>query len=402
MAKFAYSAYDNKGMPHKGSVNAESSKQARRALKDRGLLVTDMSEGKNRKARNWSFNLNQGLSNADLALILEQLGVLLQSGMTLEESLKLLANQAESSKQKAVVSAWHSLLLEGHSLSQSMRRSEFDVPERVAASVAVGEETGHLESIVLRTAEEMELSAKNKEILRRGLSYPITLLVVATIVVTILMTSVVPKIALAFQNSKMELPEVTQAVIAVSDFFVSYGLVCLIFLCMSVGIVYWWLGNLDNRRQCHKHVMSLPMIGDWQRKANLSDWARSLGVLLASGVPALVALRISSAVVSNLHLRACMEKVSNEVSDGNSLHSALIKHEVGEGFLQHMVGSGEASSQLDVMLLRVSDYYTSRLRNSVDRALSLMSPILIMLLGGLVLTIVAAVMQPILAMSTEI
>lgn len=408
MPLFNYSAFDGLGAAKKGEITAESGKQARRQLKSQGLLVSklDVSKDSDVSKKNISVTntstkrlFESRLSNADLALIMEQLGVLLQSGMTLEEALQLLNDQSESSKQKGVVGTWHREILEGYSLSEAMRRSDCTVPERVVASVAVGEETGHLASIILRTAEELELGAENRQALQRGLSYPITLIVVATVVVTILMINVVPKITAVFKTSNIELPMVTKVVIGVSDFFIAYGFLCLILICLATAAALWWLRKDDNRRKWHKALLAFPVVGEWQRKANLSDWSRSLGTLLSSGVPALAALRISSAVVTNLHLRSKMQAVTNDVRDGNSVHSSLVKNDVGRGFLQHMVGSGEASSELDSMLLRVSDYYTSRLRNSVESFLKFMSPILIIVLGGLVLTIVSAVMLPILGMS---
>ena len=136
--------------------------------------------------------------------------------------------------------------------------------------------------------------------------------------------------------------------------------------------------------------------------ANVADWSRSLGVLLGNGVPALAALKISSAVVSNLHMRSKMEQVTESMRRGTSLQKALEENKVGSGFLIHMVGSGEASSELDKMLMRVSEYYSLRLANAVEVFLKLINPVLIIFMGGIILSVVAAVMLPIMDMGNMV
>ena len=136
--------------------------------------------------------------------------------------------------------------------------------------------------------------------------------------------------------------------------------------------------------------------------SSVADWSRSLGVLLSNGVPALAALKISSSVVDNLYLRSKMELVTESMRRGNSLQNALSEHLNKSGFLIHMVGSGEASSELDGMLLRVADYYSLRLRNAVDVFMKLINPVLIVFMGLVILAVVAAVMLPIMDMNTMI
>ena len=136
--------------------------------------------------------------------------------------------------------------------------------------------------------------------------------------------------------------------------------------------------------------------------SNIADWSRSLGILLNSGVPALSALKISSSTMSNLYLRKKMEAVTESMRQGSSLQKALTENELGSGFLNHMVGSGEASSQLDQMLLRVADYYSLRLKNAVEVFLKIFNPMLIVIMGMIILSIVAAVMLPIMDMNNMI
>lgn len=149
-------------------------------------------------------------------------------------------------------------------------------------------------------------------------------------------------------------------------------------------------------------MLNLPWLGRWTKMANIADWSRSLGMLLANGVPALAALKISSTVVSNLYLRDKMDQVTESMRRGSSLQKALEEQNIGSGFLIHMVGSGEASSELDKMLMRVSDYYSLRLTNAVEVFLKLINPILIVFMGMIILSVVLAVMLPIVDMNNLI
>lgn len=405
MAVFDYIAFDPAGKRSKGTITADSERHARRLLRDRGLFADSIkalkqaAEGEARKR----FTLGtRRLNHFELALILRQMAILIQSGLPLEDALKMLTEQAESDKQRRFVQSLRSEIVEGRSFSSAMSRSPYKVPESVIAGVGVGEETGHLHSVMLRMADELEVGAENKQAFSRGLIYPFTLLAVATVVVSFMMVFVVPQITTIFVSNRRELPLITEIVVFISNGFQAYGLYVLILAALVFFVALVLLRDKARRTAWHGTLLKLPLIGKWMRMANIGDWSRSLGTLLESGVPALSALKIASSVVDNLYLRAKMESVTESMRRGSSLHSALQQADVGSGFLVHMVGSGEASSELDSMLLRVADYYRARLSNSVETFLKLMNPILIVLLGIIVLCIVAAIMLPILDLNNMV
>ena len=217
-----------------------------------------------------------------------------------------------------------------------------------------------------------------------------------------MMVWVVPKITAIFASSNRELPLITQIIINVSEFTQNYGLYLLI-ACFGLFVLFIQLMKDPARKErWHGFMLTVPGMGRWIRMANIADWSRSLGVLLGNGVPALAALKISSSVVNNLHLRRKMEAVTESMRQGSSMQKALQENDIGSGFLVHMVGSGEASSELDKMLLRVSEYYALRLSNAVEVFLKLMNPILIIFMGMIILSVVAAVMLPIMDMNNMI
>ena len=189
---------------------------------------------------------------------------------------------------------------------------------------------------------------------------------------------------------------------AISDFVQEYGLMMLLLAILLGVTISWLLKDTGRRTQWHKFVLNIPGLGRWTTMANVADWSRSLGVLLGNGVPALAALKISSSVVGNLHLRDKMEQVTESMRRGTSMQKALEENNVGSGFLIHMVGSGEASSELDKMLIRVSEYYSLRLANAVEVFLKLINPVLIIFMGGIILSVVAAVMLPIMDMGNMV
>lgn len=403
MPTFDYSAYNASGKLVRGIISAESERLARKTLKDKKLLASSIKQVKARSSSKKSlFERQSNFDNFDLSLLLHQQAILIQSGLPLEESLRMTIEQAETQKQRRMVESWRSEITEGRSFSEALRRSPYKIPEGVVAGVGVGEETGHLDKILLRLSDELSTSAENRKTVTRALIYPVTLISVSIAMVALMMVLVVPKITSVFASSNRELPWITELIIGVSKFVQDFGSAFLIFL-LTIFITFKVIiRNPNIRLKFHTLLLRLPGLGRWIRMADISDWARNLGVLLNSGVPALAALRISSAVVGNLSLRKSFDEVTESMRQGVSLHRALEKNLTESGFLVHMVGSGEASSELDKMLIRVAEYYSARLNNAVEVFLKLLNPMLILAMGAMILGIVAGIMLPIMDMNNTI
>ncbi len=403
MPAFDYQALDIAGKKKKGSLTADSEKQVRRQLKDQGLFVEKVSlvtsAEKLAASKAIVEKRTQKLSRFQLAMVLRQIGVLINSGLPLDAALKMTVEQAETDKERRMGEAWRAEISEGRSFSSAMNRSPYKIPESIVASVGVGEETGHLHDILIRLADELETGAENQQVFARGLIYPSILIAGSISVVSFMMVWVVPRITQVFISSRTELPLITQIIVAISNFVLNYGAALLSTLLVLVVVFKLAMRKPEIKRAWHGRLLKIPGLGKWMMMANLADWSRSLGTLLQSGVPALSALTISSTVVTNLELRARFEAVTESMRRGSSLHNALRESDAGTGFLVHMVGSGEASSELSAMLMRVADFYRTRLANSVDTFLKLMNPILIVLIGMMILTIVLAVMLPIMQMN---
>lgn len=397
MPTYQYLAYDKTGKEVRSSSAADSMRQLRRDLGERGLFVSDVREITEKKSRLKLFKPH--VSPSDLSLLMRQLAILVNSGMPLEEALRLTADQSDSDKQRQVLESWREGLASGYSFARCLRRSPFPVSEKVVAAIGVGEETGHLHKVLDRVAEELEVGNENRSTLMKGMIYPAVMIVVAIAVISVLVGYVVPQVAKVFVNSRQELPLLTRATMLTSDFVRNWGIYVLVGLSLVWAGFLFSLRDWDRRVRWHRTLLSSPVMGKWIQMANLADWCRSLGTLLQSGVPVMSALSISSAGIGNLYLKAKMEKVNERVRQGNSLFQSLKAEAVAPGFLLHMVSSGEASSELASMLLKVADYYTTRLRNAIETLLKLLEPILIVFMGVVVLLIVGAVLVPIVKMN---
>ncbi len=402
MPAFDYSAYNSSGKLVEGLISADSERQARRLLKDKNLLPASLKEVSQRAKAGVRKGREAGVNNFDLSLLLQQQAILIQSGLPLEDALRMTIEQAETDKQRRMVESWRSEIVEGRSFSEALRRSPYKIPESVIAGVGVGEEAGHLDRVLMRLAEDLESSAENRKTVTRALIYPATLIGTSIIVVAIMMVWVVPKITAIFISSNRELPLITRIVIGLSDFTQHYGIYLLLIIIAAALVFMRLMRDPVRKQRWHAMILNMPGLGRWTLMANIADWSRSLGVLLNNGVPALAALKISSAVVNNLHLRSKMEMVTESMRRGSSLQKALEENKVGSGFLIHMVGSGEASSELDKMLIRVADYYSLRLANAIEVFLKLINPILIIFMGMIILSVVAAVMLPIMDMNNMV
>jgi general secretion pathway protein F len=399
LSVFDYKAYDKKGRIKKGSITGDTERHARGLLKEQGLLATEINIVS--ESTQQSF-FSRKIQLADLSLIMRQLSTLINSGLPLEDSLRLMIEQSDTAIIKRTVMSWRSEIIEGRSFSQALKRSPFKVPESVIASVAVGEESGHLHRILDRVADELEVGMENRQALTKGLVYPAVMILVAVTVVIIMLVYVVPQVTRVFTSMKQELPLLTKIMIALSEWLQSYGIFAFIFIVAAVGFFVFSLRDKERKKRWHKFLLGIPKIGGWLMIADVADWCRNLGTLLNSGVPALPALNISAAIVNNLYLRDSFYAVNERVRQGSSLYNALREEPGMPGFLLHMVSSGEASSELDTMLVKVAEYYSSRLRRTVDTLLKLLEPLLVVVMGGIVLLIVGAVLVPIIEMNQMI
>ncbi|WP_251358877.1 type II secretion system inner membrane protein GspF [Kangiella sp. TOML190] len=405
MAAFEYVALNNKGREKKGVLEGDTARQIRQQLREKGFTPLEVLHiGEATKSSDKSKGRFGGTSIkvADLALITRQLATLVKAALPIEEALKAVAEQTDKAKIKSVILGVRAKVMEGHTLADGMAEFPRIFNELYRSMVAAGERAGHLDTVLNRLADYTERRHAIQSKISAAMVYPIVLILVAIGVVSGLMVYAVPKVVGQFQTSGQELPVLTQILISISGFISSYGLLVLVVLILLIIGVRLWLRNPANKERWHNQILKLPIFGRLSRNLNTSQFASTLSILHSSGVPLLEAMNIGGKVLTNLKMRSAVSNAAVKVREGASLKNALQQTKLFPPMMIHMIGSGEASGELEDMLKQISDNQESQFENSVDVALNIMGPLIILFLGGVVFFIVLAMMSPIYELTKSI
>lgn len=396
MPAFEFTALDVNGREQKGLLEGDSPRQVRQQLRERQwtpLTVQEVAAREARTARR--FSLRRGVAAGDLALMTRQLATLVRSGLPLEESVRAVSQQTEKARLKSMLLGVRSRVMEGHTLAAGFADYPHVFPELYRATVAAGEQSGHLDVVLERLADYTESRQQLRQKIQLALFYPALLTLLAISVAVLLLTYVVPQVVEVFQNIGQELPWLTRALIALSDFMRENGLILLVLLGLAVGGFVWLLRKPGPRRTWHGLLLRMPLVARLTRGLNTARFARTFSILLASGVPVLEALRISAEVIDNLVMRDAVEEAARKVREGTSIYAALDKSRCFPPLTLHLIASGEASGRLEDMLERAATSQEREIEVLVATLLGLFEPILIIVMGGLVLVIVLAILLPI-------
>ena len=397
MGAFEYTAVDRGGRQHKGVLEGDTARQVRQLLRERGMLPMAISEVMERESRGTraSFSLRRGISAADLALITRQLATLLRSGMPLEETLLAVGQQSEKPRLKSILLGVRSRVMEGHTLASGLGDFPQAFPEIYRATVAAGEQSGHLDPVLERLADYTEGRQQLRQRVSHALIYPVILTVMAISIVSGLLVYVVPKVVGVFENTGQALPVFTQILIASSDFLREYGFVVVILLAVGAFVFSRLLRQLPFRRRWHRFLLRLPLVGKLTRGINTARFTRTLSILAGSGVPVLEALRIAGDVVTNVPMKEAIQETAVRVREGAPLGRSLGASRLFPPMTMHLISSGEASGELEDMLERAAANQEREVDGLVGAMLAILEPALILLMGALVLAIVIAILLPI-------
>lgn len=401
MPAFEYKALNTQGKQMKGVVEADTARHARGLLREQKLMPLEIEPVVEKEARSKSagFSFRRGVSVAELALITRQIATLVAAGLPVEEALKAVGQQCEKDRMASMVMAVRSRVVEGYSLADSMAEFPHVFDELYRAMVASGEKSGHLEVVLNRLADYTERRQQLKSKLTQAMIYPIVLTTVAVGVIAILLAAVVPKVVEQFEHMGQELPGTTQFLIAASGFVQNYGLVMLgLIILMFIGFKQA-LRNSDFKFKYHSALLNMPIIGKVSRGLNTARFARTLSILSASSVPLLDGMRIASDVLLNMRVKGAVEEATTRVREGTSLAAALTNTKLFPPMMLYMITSGEKSGQLEQMLERAADNQDREFESNVNIALGVFEPALIVSMAGIVLFIVMAILQPILALN---
>jgi len=407
MEAFDYSAIDDSGNLVKGVIEGDSARQVRQQLRSKLLKPVGVSPARGQSWQSsqdrapyfWEDWFKPRISVSDLALVTRQMAVLLQSSVPVDEVLSATAKQARKRKVKSVVLHLRSKVMEGHSLAYALGDFPQVFNDMYRAMVHAGEQSGFLGPVLERLADYTENRQYTQQKLKMAMIYPIFLTVVALAVVSILMVMVVPELVGLFTQTQQELPALTQALITVSDFFVNWwwamlsGLVIFVITCQQL------LKSPARKRHWHQFVLSIPWINTLVISMDTARFASTLSILISSGVPLLQGLRIAGQVMSNIPLRESSEQVTERVQEGTSMHRALEDAGRFPPLMVQLVASGESSGELDSMLERAALNQERELEMTLGGLMSIFTPMMILLMAGVVFVIVMAILLPIFEMN---
>ena len=395
MPAFRYEAVNAAGDLQKGLLDADSPRQARSSLRDRGLTPLDVQAVAENTATG-SRSLGGRIRVPELALATRQLAALLSARLPLERALGAVVEQAERSIVRDRFAAVRSDVVAGQTFAQALDKHPRDFPEVYRALVSAGEHSGDLALVMNRLADYVEARTALSQRIMMAFTYPAIVTLVAIGVIVALLTYVVPQVVGVFAQTKQKLPFLTVALISVSDFLRTWGWWLLGAIGLMVVMFRLALRSPSFRLGIHERLLGLPLFGRLIRGVNTARFASTLAILASSGVPLIRALEAGAQTLSNLALRGNVVDAIARVREGTSLSRALSAGKQFPPMMIHMIASGEATGELPEMLDRTADTLSADTERRATMMTSLLEPVLILVMGGVVLLIVLAVLLPII------
>jgi general secretion pathway protein F len=416
MPVYAYRGLNDAGKEIKGVLDAESPRMLRTLLKRQGVRIIDHKEETSTKAAKSRVQKSDGLSSvqidlskyfdrisvADIALVTRQLATLLKSGITLIQALTAITDQVESEKLKRTFSNIKTDVNEGSSLADAMGKHDAVFNHLYVSMVRAGEASGALDQVLMRLADFTENQARLQAKIQSAMLYPFIMLGVGAVIMMILFVVVIPRITKIFEQVKAELPIQTKLLIFTADVLKNYYMVLIPLTGLAIWGFFKWKSSKRGRPVWDRFVLVAPIFGVAVRLVAISRFARTLATLLRSGVPVLTALDITKDVMNNERLSGVVAEAREAIREGESIATPLKRSGEFPPIVVHMVATGEASGQLEVMLEHVADNYDFQVEQRVDKLTTLIEPIMIVGMGGAVAFIVFSVLLPILQLSQHV
>lgn len=394
MPAYKYEAANEKGTIEHGVLDADSPRHARNLLRQRSLVpiqVAPVHEG----ARQMP-GLRTRLSRNELTMVTRQLASLLAARVPLERALGAVIEQAERAAVRDRFAAVRADVVGGQTFAQALSRHPDDFPDVYRALVGAGEQSGDLGLVMGRLADYIESRTALTQKLILAFTYPMIVTVVAVLVVIAMLTYVVPQVVGVFEQTRQNLPPLTVAMIAISDFVRVYGIWLLAALIAALIAFRVALRAPTARLAWHRRLLEMPLFGRMIRGMNTARFASTLAILASAGVPLIRAIEAGSRTLTNESLRAAALDALERVREGAPLSRALAAQKQFPPMMIQMIASGEATGEVGEMLERVAATLSTETERRALTLTSLLEPALILAMGGIVLLIVLAVLMPII------
>jgi type IV pilus assembly protein PilC len=418
MATFVYEALNSAGKPQKGTVDAGTTEEAIQRIKAQGYYPTSvreqqakkadqaaMSAGQKKKKKGGSFSIG-GVSAKILTTFTRQLSTLQDAGLPLLRSLQILESQQKPGKLKNILLGVCEEVEGGTSLSEAMAKYPRAFDHLYVKMVNAGEIGGVLDIILQRLAEFMEKSQRLKRKIKGAMVYPIVVIVIAALILTGIMVFIIPKFEAIFTDFGVALPGLTRWLMKTSRWFAGSvpdqsipGWMIAIPAPVAIFVI-WKLVRLAGPGRAATDYMMLytPIIGPLIRKSVIARFTRTLGTLVSAGVPILEAIKITKETSGNYVFEKALQKVHDSIREGEGFAGPLRESKTCDAIVVNMIDVGEETGEMDAMLIKIANNYDEEVDVAVASLVSLLEPLMVVVLGGIVGTIVVAMFLPLVKM----
>ena len=406
MPIYTYTGLTAQGRTVSGVIDADNPKSARLSLRRTGVFPTAMDEERAQPTAQPTTQvaspttisgggLFERVSAQELALLTRQFATLAKAGLTLIECLGTLIEQMENARLKRVLTHVRQQVREGRSLAEALQAHPRLFSDIYVNMIRAGEESGTLEVVLARLADYMESQARLLRTVQAALTYPVVMILVSVVILVFLLAYVVPQVTRIFTETGRVLPLATRILLGVSSFVSSYWWMVLLLAASGALLMTRLVRTAKGREWYDRTLLQLPWVGRLIQRVGIARFSRTLSTLLASGVPILTALEIVTHLFSNSLLRRAVEEARASVQEGESLAAPLRRSGLFPALLTQMVAVGERSGELESMLARAADAYDEEVSAVLARLTSLLEPLTILVMGGVILFIVLAILLPI-------
>lgn len=403
--KFAYIARDTAGKDVKGQIEAENEAEANTKLKSQNLVVTGLKRVDIKPGGFFSAGaVARRATVGELALFTRQMATMIGAGIPLLEAFEILSEQTMDTNKGFGLGLQEcaDMVRGGTELSEAMTRFPRIFPDIYINMIKAGEASGQLDIILDRLADFLEANESLKREIKSAMTYPVISLVLVLSITAYLLVFVVPKFESMFKSLNAKLPGITVFVLDCSAFLQNQWYVVIGIVVAAVIAYKMAMTNRDFRRLKDTFVLKAPVFGPLGQKVAISRFARTLSTLLASGVPLLAALEIVASTAGNAVIEDTLLETRDTVKRGESITAHLQKAWVFPPMVVRMIGIGEKSGALEQLLSKISDFYDEQIHATVKALTSLIEPIMLALMGGIVGTIVVAIFYPILELQKSL
>jgi type IV pilus assembly protein PilC len=387
---FIWKGKDQRGTVLKGTVMAVNEAAVRASLRRQGLVPTNI------RRQSTLFQKSHKITTEDIAIFSRQLATMLQAGIPLVQAFDIVATGHENPGMQKLLSAIKVDLESGTTLAEAMAKHPLHFDKLFVNLVQSGEQSGALETLLDKIATYREKTEAIKKKIRKALTYPIAVLVVAVVVTAVLLVFVIPQFESIFSSFGADLPAFTQFVVGISRFVRTNGvLIVLGLVAIAMTFMYFYKRSRKMNEFLDRALLHTPILGQIIRKAAIARFTRTLSTMFAAGVPLVEAMESVAGATGNIVYELATLEIRTEVATGQRLQRAMEATELFPNMVIQMIAVGEESGSLDEMCAKVADFYESDVDNAVDNLSSLLEPMIMAILGVLVGGLVIAMYLPI-------